>query len=110
MKRWEERNPKKRSGHDLNRRVLKEQKIDTEEISSLVRIPRTLPASGNRMRQKLQSFELFSARSQLKHFYARAGLYHPMERSKYYPTRLDVDDGWSKITPMCREYTQCRND
>ena len=84
---------KKKSGHDLNRRLLKEQKINTEEISSLVKIPRTPPASGNRMRQKLQSFELLSARSQLKHNYARAGFYHPVERIKYYLTRLDVDDG-----------------
>ena len=92
---------KKKTGHDLNRRLLKEQKINTEEISSLVKIPRTPLASGSRMRRKLQSFELLSARSQLKHILARAGLYHPMERSKYYLNRLDVDDGWSKITPMC---------
>ena len=72
----------KKTGHDLNRRLLKEQKINAEEISSLVKIPRTLLASGNRMRQKLQSFELLSARSQLKHIYARAGFYHPVERNK----------------------------
>ena len=50
VKRWEERNPKKRenSGHELNRRLFKERNKNTEEISSLVGIPRTSLASGNR--------------------------------------------------------------
>ena len=81
---------------------------NTEEISSLVKIPRTPLASGNRMRQKLQSFQLLSAKSRLKHVYERAGFYHPVERNKWYQTRPDEDDGWGKITPMCREYTHPR--
>ena len=69
------------SGRELNRRLRKEQKINAEEINSLVKIPRTPLVSGNRMRQKFQNasekqiFELLSARSQLKHIHERAGFF-----------------------------------
>ena len=87
---------------------MKQQKIHAEEIDSLEKIPRTPPASGNRMRQKLQSFESLSAESQLKHIYERAGFYHPVERNRCYKTRRDEDDGYGKITTICREYTHPR--
>ena len=88
--------PEKRenSGQELNQRLLKNQNINTEEISSLVKIPRAPPASENRMRRKLQSFESLSSRSQLKYLYEGAGFYHPVERNKFYRTRPDADDGW----------------
>ena len=38
----------------------------------------------------------------------KAGFYHPVERNKCYLTRPDEDEGWGKITPMCREDTQPR--
>ena len=82
------------SGQELNRRLLREQKLNTEEISSLMKVPRAPLASGNGMRQRLRSFELLSPRSQLKHIYERAGFYQPVERSKCDLTRLDDDDGW----------------
>ena len=74
---------REKSGHELNRRLFKERNVNTEEVSSLVKIPRAPPASENRMHQKLQSFELLSETSKLKHIYDRAGFYHPVGRSKY---------------------------
>ena len=72
------------------------------------KIPRTPLASRNSMRQKLKSFESLSAESQLKHIYERAGFYHPVERNRCCETRRDEDDGYGKITTICREYTHPR--
>ena len=98
VKRKEEQKPRRReiSGHDLNRRLLKNQNINTAEISSLVKIPRAPPASENRMHQKRQSFEFVSPRSQLKHHQEGAGFYHPVERERYHLTLPDIDNGKRK--------------
>ena len=61
------------------------------------------------MRTRLGKFESLPPESQLKHIYERAGFYHPVQRQNYYNTRADDDDGWGKITPMCREYIHLRS-
>ena len=59
-------------GRTESEKVLRIRNMNTEEISSLVKIPRAPPALGNRMHQKLWSFESLSAKSQLKHLHERA--------------------------------------
>ena len=69
-------------GHDLDRRLLNEERTNAEEIDSLVTVSRIPPAPRNRMRQRFQDFESFAPESQLKHVPERAGFYHPGERKK----------------------------
>ena len=96
------------SGKELTSHLLNNHDVNTEEISSLVKIPRAPPASGNRMRQRLLSFGSLSPRSLLKCLYQRALFYYPVERDWYHVTCQDVDDGSGNLTPTCREYTHPR--
>ena len=65
--------------------------VNSQEVNSLVCTSRTQPASGNRWRESFQNFELRSKTSQLA--------------TLCYITILDVDDGFSDFTPVCREHT-----
>ena len=95
------------SGKELTSHLLNNHDVNTEEISSLVKIPRTLIASGNRKHQIISSFESLSPRSLLKYLYQRAGFYCPVER-KYYVTLPDIDDGQGNLIPLCRECSHPR--
>ena len=93
------------SGKELTSHLLNNHDVNTEEIGSLVKIPRTLIASGNRTHQIISSFESFSPRSPLKYLYQRAGFYDPVWFARYHVTLPDIDDGKGNLIPMCREYT-----
>ena len=76
--------------------------MNTEEISSLVKIPRSLIVSGNRTHQKISSFESLSPRTLLKYFYQRAGFHCPVERGiMWHFLILTTEKG--NLIPTCRE-------
>ena len=92
------------------RRTPREIQIKQVERKSLVDIPRLPPASGNRMLQNLENFELMPFMSKIESLRAAAKFYHQIETEEnYYVTTLLEDDGWGRRTSMCKEYTAPRN-
>ena len=47
--------------------------------------------------------------SKIEYLRPTAKFYHPIEKGNYYVTTTLEDDGWRKLTLMCKEYTAPRN-
>ena len=78
--------------------------LQPDEVQLLVSPP--TKASGNRLQEHILSFEALASRIQLTQLCEETYFQYHVTAGKKYNIRLDGDDGWRTITPLCREYTQ----
>ena len=80
--------------------------VPPHEVQLLVSLPTR--ASGNSLQENTLNFEAASNRIQFSKLCEDAWFNHRVSAGTYYTTRLDEDDGWRSIVPLCRECTFSR--
>ena len=80
--------------------------VPPHEVQLLVSLPTRAP--GNSLQENTLNFEAMSHRIQFSKLCEDAWFNHRVSAGTYYTTRLDEDDGWRSIVPLCREYTFSR--
>ena len=55
------------------------------------------------------SFRTLEKRKQMTQFFDKVLFHHLVTAGNCYKIRPDDDDGWGKITPLCREYSNFRS-
>ena len=76
-------------------------RMEPEEVEMLVSpAPRLAP--GNRMQEDM-SFRVLEKKIQVTQLCEKALNQHPVAAGSYYKIRPDEDDGWRKVTHLCRE-------
>ena len=66
------------------------------------------PASGISLQLNIQDFESLSETSQCSSGCEDASFWYPVSAGMKYKTKLDEDDGFGEIIPLCREHTLYR--
>ena len=77
-----------------------------QEVKLLVSSPGL--ASGNSLRWNIQDFESLSETIRFTKVCEGASFQHNVSAGMNYKTRPDEDDGYGKISPLCREFTNSR--
>ena len=90
-------------GESVTKEILKG--VNSQEVNSLVP-PR--PAYGNRSRGNIQDFESLSETNRFTRVCEDAIFVHRVASGMSYKTRLDEDDGFGQLIPLCREETFSR--
>ena len=80
--------------------------VKSQEVKHLVSCPR--PSSANSLRENIQDFESLSETIRFTRVCELASFPHRVSAGMSYKTRLDEDDGFGQIIPLCREYTLSR--
>ena len=88
VKRWEGQQPK-RTG-----RWLRNHNLNTEKISSSVKIPRTVHCFGEPNAPENHMFRVVFTEKSLQILSSERRFSCPIEKGRYYVTLLDADDGW----------------
>ena len=75
--------------------------VKSQEVKLLVSSPRQV--SGNSLRENIQDFESLSETIRFTRVCELASFWHRVSAGMSYKTRLDEDDGFGQIIPLCRE-------
>ena len=86
------------------------QKLEPQEMDSLVQTPRTTVQAGDRLRTQHQRFEELSNEIQKTKACEDAGFMRRVSIGQYFKTLHDVDDGVGGKSEACREYTLPRDN
>ena len=82
-------------------------KLKPEEVQLLVSHPKR--ATGNRMPERVQSFQELTGQIHLTQLCEKAFLQDLVTSGKSYKIRPNADDGWGTVTHLCREYSSSRS-
>ena len=77
--------------------------VNSQEVKLLVSSPR--PVSEDSLRENILDFESLSETIRFTRVCEGASFVHQSSAGMSYKTRLDEDDGFGQIIPLCREYT-----
>ena len=80
--------------------------VSPREVQLLVSPPTM--ACGNSLQENSLSFEALSNRTQFSKLCEDARFQHRVSARMYFRTRLDEDDGWERIVPLCWKNTFSR--
>ena len=67
------------------------------------------PAPGNWIQWGALSFQILEKKEKLTQLCEKAFFQHLVIAGNYYKSQPNADDGWRRVTPLCREYSSSRS-